>query len=163
MATAVIYATKHGSTEKAAKLLAENIKDAKAFNIYNDKFDLSGFDAVIIGSFVKMGVFDKKIRKFVLKYFNVLMSKKTGLFMCGIMPENEDAYWRNNYPPQLLEKSLKAHFGGEMDIDALFGMDRKIANMVIRENGTKGVFRKYTINETAIKDFGKRFENNGLS
>lgn len=163
MATAIIYASKSGSTEKAAQMLSKQIKGSEIFNIDRDAFDLAKFDAVIIGSFVRMGMFDKKIRKLVLKYGGILSEKKLGFFMCGMMPENEKQYWSNNFPPQIVEKAQTAHFGGELDIDNLHGMDKRIAKLVEKENQQKGIFKEFSINENAIKEFGKRFNENGIS
>lgn len=159
MSTAIVFASLHGSTEKAAKMLCDEIKDAKLFDINRDAFDLDGFDAVIIGSFVRMGLFDKNIRKFVIKFYPVLMKKKTALFMCSIMPENADKYWQNNYPPQLLEKSLKAHFGCEFDRTNYHGFEKRVAKSITKRNDEKGIYPVYKLDEKAIIQFGKDFNN----
>ena len=137
--------------------------NADTFNINTEAFDLSEYDTVVIGSYVKMGVFDKTIRKFVLKYYPVLMQKKTALFMCSLMPENEDKYWRNNYPPQLVSKSLTAHFGCELDRDKLHGFEKRVAKAVARQNDEKGVYPEYKINEQAISRLAKELKENGIS
>ena len=163
MSTAIIYATVHGSTEKAAKMLCEQINDAKAFDINRESFDLNDFDTVVVGSYVRMGLFDKTVRKFVLKYYPVLMKKKTALFMCSLMSENEEKYWRNNYPPQLIEKSLKAHFGCEFDRTKFHGFEKRVAKSVAKANAEKGLYPQYRLNEKVIIQFGKDLNNNGLS
>ena len=163
MSAAIVYASVHGSTKKAAQLLKKELPDAELFDINRDAFDLDGFDTVIIGSYVKMGLFDKTVRKFVLKYYPVLMRKNTALFMCSILPENEDKYWHNNYPPQLLEKSLKAHFGGEFDRKNFHGFEKRVAKSITKRNDEKGIYPDYRINEKAIIKFGKDLKNNGIS
>lgn len=163
MPTAVIYASLHGSTERAAKMLCDTLEDAVAFDINREKFDLNGFDTVVIGSYVKMGMFDRTIRKFVLGYYPVLMKKKTALFMCSIMPENEQKYWKNNYPPQLLEKSPKAHFGSEFDYKSYRGFEKRVAKSVAKRNAEKGIYPEYKLNEEAISSFGKELRENGIS
>ena len=163
MSTAIIYATSHGSTEKAAALLKEQLTDCDVFNINADAFDLSKYDTVIIGSYVKMGVFDKTVRKFVIKYYPHLMKVKTGLFMCSLMPENEEKYWKNNYPPQLVEKSVTGHFGCEFDVEKLHGFEKRIGKAVRRQNDEKGVYPTYEINTQAIENFAKELKINGIS
>jgi hypothetical protein len=79
------------------------------------------------------------------------------------MPENEDKYWHNNYPPQLLEKSLKAHFGCEFDRKNYRGFEKRVAKSIIKRNDEKGIYPDYRINEKAIIQFGKDLKNNGLS
>ncbi len=163
MATAIIYATIHGSTEKAAKMLCSQLENARTFDINRESFDLNEFDAVIVGSFVRMGLFDKTVRKFVLKYYPVLMHKKTAFFMCSLMSENEEKYWKNNFPPQLLEKSLKAHFGCEFDRTKFHGFEKRVAKSVLKRNDEKGVYPEYRINEKAIIKFGKDLKDYGIS
>ena len=163
MATVIIYATVHGSTEKAAKRLSKELANADTFDINKESFNLDEYDTVVIGSYVRMGMFDKTVRKFVLRYYPVLMQKKTALFMCSIMSENEDKYWKNNYPPQLLEKSLKAHFGCEFEKEKFHGFEKRIASSVTKRNDEKGIYPKYELNENAIIQFGKELKNDGIS
>lgn len=157
MSTAIIYATIHGSTGKAAKMLCKELENARTFDINRESFDLNEFDTVIIGSYVRMGMFDKTIRKFVLKYYPVLMKKNTALFMCSLMSENEEKYWHNNFPPQLLEKSYRAHFGCEFDKTQFHGFEKRIAKSVTKRNDEKGIYPVYRLNEEAIIQFGKNF------
>jgi menaquinone-dependent protoporphyrinogen oxidase len=162
-ATAIIYATVHGSTEKAAKLLSKELDNAKIFDINKESFDLDEFDTVVIGSYVRMGLFDKTIRKFVIRYYPSLMKKNTALFMCSLMKENEEKYWRNNYPPQLLEKSKTAHFGCEFDRTKFHGFEKRVAKSVTKRNDEKGIYPEYKLNREAIALFGKELKENGLS
>jgi menaquinone-dependent protoporphyrinogen IX oxidase len=163
LSTAIIYATAHGSTGKAAEILKKHLPDADIFNINTDAFDLSEYDTVVIGSYVRMGVFDKTVRKFVLKYYPHLMKIRTGLFMCSMMPENENKYWKNNYPPQLVAKSVTGHFGCEFDVKKLRGFEKRVGKAVSRQNDEKGVYPTYEINEKAIIAFAEELKQNGIS
>ncbi len=163
MATAIIYATVHGSTEKAAKLLADELGNAKTFDINRESFDLNEYDTVIIGSYVRMGLFDKTVRKFVLRYYPVLMKKKTAFFMCSLMKENEEKYWRNNFPPQLTEKSKTAHFGCEFKRENFRGFEKRVAKSVIKRNDEKGIYPEYELDREAIVRFGKELIKDGIS
>ena len=163
MAAAIIYASLHGSTEKAAKLLSAQLDGAKTFDINKETFNLDEFDTVIVGSYVRMGMFDKTIRKFVLRYYPVLMKKNTAFFMCSMMKENEEKYWRNNYPPQLLEKSKTAHFGCEFDREKFRGFEKRVAKSVMKRNDEKGIFPVYELDCDAIVRFGKELKNDGIS
>ena len=163
MSVAVIYATVHGSTEKAAKLLADELGNAKVFDINKESFNLDEFDTVVVGSYVRMGLFDRNIRKFILRYYPVLMQKNTAFFMCSLMKENEDKYWKNNYPPQLLQKSETVHFGCEFNRDNFHGFEKRVAKSVVKRNDEKGIYPKYELNREAIIQFGKELKNNGIS
>jgi menaquinone-dependent protoporphyrinogen oxidase len=48
MKTLIAYATKTGTTEKCAKMLAEKLGSADLFNLSNGTPDLSKYDMVII-------------------------------------------------------------------------------------------------------------------
>ena len=53
MAVCIIYASKYGSAKKVAELIAEKLGGCDVFNIAEDRFDLSKYDFVIIGSDIR--------------------------------------------------------------------------------------------------------------
>lgn len=164
MKTAIIYASKSGATKKAAELLQKKIENADLINIRFDKIAMAGYDNIIIGSFVRMGMFDKAIRKFLIKNESVFVEKQIAFFMCGVLPQNTSEYWKKNVPDQLLKKAvITSHFGGELYPERLRGMDRRIANMVLREDREKGVFHEYLLDKKAINEMAVRMKNNELS
>lgn len=78
MTTAVIYASKTGSTKKVAEYIALKLK-GKAFDV-KENIDVSEYDRIIIGSGVYAGSPSKSISGFVDK--NKTALKTASLFLC---------------------------------------------------------------------------------
>ncbi|MFA6710705.1 MAG: flavodoxin domain-containing protein [Candidatus Methanomethylophilaceae archaeon] len=78
MATAVIYASKTGSTEKAAEYIASKI-NGTAINV-KQKIDPTKYDRIIIGSGVYGGKPAKAISEFVRNNKTALTT--ASLFLC---------------------------------------------------------------------------------
>lgn len=55
MKTLIVYATKNGTTKKAAEILAERLGGADVKNIACDTFSLADYDRVLVGSNIRMG------------------------------------------------------------------------------------------------------------
>ena len=79
MKTAIIYCTKHGTTEKAARLIAEKLSgsDVSLINLdQEDEPDLSVFDRIIIGGSIHIGTIQKDIRNLCIKHLDELIQKE---------------------------------------------------------------------------------------
>lgn len=161
MKTLLIYATRNGSTEKAAKRIAEKIGDCTVKNIAKDTFDLSGYTRVIIGSNIRMGTVDRRIRRLLLSQIGTLIEKDFGIFFCCGFPENEQAYLQNNVPPQLLRKAkATAAVGGELDMQHLKGTDRLVGKMVRKADHEQGILRTFALKDDKINTFVEEFLRN---
>ena len=68
MQTLIIYASKTGTTAKCANQINRELKDSKMLNILNYNEDISKYDLIIIGSPIRMGLIDKKIKKFLNRH-----------------------------------------------------------------------------------------------
>lgn len=131
MKTLIIYASKTGTTEKCAKNISTQLKDATAVNIYTQNEDINRYDLIVIGSPIRMGMIDKKIKNFLLKNIECLKFKKTAYFICCGFNENWKKYYEQNIPKDLLDSAITYDtFGGEMDIENQKGLDKFIAKMV---------------------------------
>jgi len=112
MKITIIYASKHGTTEKVAASIAEKLKETNEIELFSLKKtsnpDISGFDAVILGSSIYAGQASKKMKTFCQKNQSVLLQKKTGLFVCGMHPDKEQK-----------EKELKDAYSEELQRDAV--------------------------------------------
>ena len=157
MATVIVYATRNGSTAKAAKMLSEKLGGCDLVNIAKEGFDLAKYDTVIIGSYIRMGTVDKNISRLMLQYISVLIEKKTAFFICNCFGKDAWDYIKHNVPPQLLSTmTIADSFGGELDVDALHGFDRIIATKVIKADWEKGVIRKFSLDEENIENFADK-------
>ena len=70
MKTLIIYASKTGTTEKCAKEINRQLKDSKIVNILNQNEDINKYDLIVIGTPIRMGMIDKKIKKFLFLYIH---------------------------------------------------------------------------------------------
>ena len=113
MKIAIIYASKHGTTEKVAAAIAEKLMDVNEVELFslkkNPNLDISKFDMVILGSSIYAGQASQTIKAFCKLNESVLLQKKIGLFVCGMHPDKEqqekelkDAY------PEILQKNATA-------------------------------------------------------
>lgn len=151
----IAYASRFGTTEKCAVMLADMLKgeghevelaDLKR----NARVKPDNYDRIAVGgSFVafRMNAF---VKKFVKRNLSILLNKKTGIFMCGA-----DETWENEikkgFPAELLDKAIaKGYFGYEMNWDK---MNPMIRNMMQKASKTTEKVSK--INTENIKKFAE--------
>ena len=131
MKTLIIYASKTGTTQKCAKTLKEQLKDATVVNIEDQKEDISQYDLIVIGSPIRIGMMDNRIKKFFINNKEILKGKKTAYFICCGFHENWKKYYEENIPKDLLESATTyASFGGELNLQKQKGFDKWIVKMV---------------------------------
>mgnify|MGYP000143026335 CR=1 FL=1 len=131
MKTLIIYASKTGTTEKCAKEINRQLKDSKMVNILNQDEDINKYDLIIVGTPIRMGMIDKKVRKFLISNIQTLKSKKVAYFICCGFNENWKIYYEQNIPKDLLNSAIIYDtFGGEMDIQKQKGFDKFITKIV---------------------------------
>lgn len=75
MKTAIVYATKYGSTKKAAEIIAEKLSNCTLIDIHALPESFDEYDCVILGSYVHMGVLQRDIRAFALGQIRLLLQK----------------------------------------------------------------------------------------
>jgi len=152
MKTAIVFATKHGCTEKCSLSLANELNNgAELINLETTKeINLSKYDLIILGGSIHAGMINKTLKKFIDKNLNHIAEKKIGLFLC-CMEEGEKAQeqFDNAFPEKLRDNAIaKGFFGGAFDFDKMNFIERaiikKIAN--IEESYSK-------INNQNIKAF----------
>lgn len=131
MKTLIIYASKTGTTEKCAKQINTQLEDSKMVNILNQDEDINRYDLIVIGTPIRMGMIDKKIKKFLISNSETLKSKKVAYFICCGFNENWKSYYEQNIPKDLLDSAIIYDtFGGEMNIQKQKGFDKFITKMV---------------------------------
>ena len=71
MKTLIVYASKTGTTERCAEILGQNLKDATIINLTETQNeDINKYDLIIIGSPIRMGLIDKRVKGFISKNSN---------------------------------------------------------------------------------------------
>ncbi|MCB2195321.1 MAG: flavodoxin domain-containing protein [Bacteroidetes bacterium] len=155
MKTAIIYATKHGCTDKCAQTLANELDiNTKLFNLESDKkIDLNSYDTIIVGGSIHAGTLNKKVKSFIDKNQNSLAEKKLGLFLCCMYEGDKALEQFQDVFPETLRIKAHAHgiFGGELNFEKMNFLEKaiikKIANI---ENSVSN------INYSNIKSFAKK-------
>ena len=156
MKTAIIYASKHGCTDKCAHTLANELNNnAVLINLdVSTDVNFDEFNTVIIGGSIHAGSMNKKIKKFTEKSIDLLNQKKTGLFICCMEEEDEKVLeqFQNAYPESLRNKAI-AHgfFGGEFNFDKMNFFEKAIIKKIAKtdQNVSK-------INYNNIKEFAQK-------
>ena len=148
----IIYASKTKTTEKCSKILSEEL-DFKTVNIREKKPDISNYDVIVIGSYIRMGMVDRLIKKFIIDNKEELLKKKCALYICCGVQENMDKYFWTNYPQEVLENAiLREGFGCSLDIKKLKGIEKFVVKMMSKKNDT---LKEKCINEKSIEKFVK--------
>lgn len=162
MKTLILYATRHGSTAEAARRIAAYFPDCDVKDIARDAYDIAVYDCILIGSNIRMGTFDRRVRKLLLRDIAALREKVLGFFVCCCFTENAQTYFQNNVPPQLLETAqATAALGGELDRKTLRGWDKCVANMVLKADHSRGILHTFSLHNEAVADFAKKMQSAG--
>ena len=134
MSTLILYMTKHGTTEKMAKLLQHELNETniQLINLHNEKNpDISGFDKIIIGASIHAGKIQKRIRKFCENNLEQLKTKRIGLFLCCMDEKKVKIQFDNAFPEALRNHSeYNSYFGGEFLLDKMNFLEKAIVKKV---------------------------------
>lgn len=155
--TLIIYSTKTGTTKKCAALLAANIgaDSCDMFGIDEKIPSISNYEAVVLGSYIRMGVIDKKIAAFLKNNREELFNKKLGIFICSCLSDKVSDAIIKNFSEEVMDNALCIDcFGGELAEDKIKGMDKFIVNSLMKIAKTDPEFKIVkSINPEAITHF----------
>lgn len=129
----ILYATHGGVTKTCAEMLAQQLRvrhDVSLLNIQETAPAPSAYDVVILGSCVRFGRIDAKIKQYIKQFCEQLSSMSTAVFLCCGYTRNFPDYVDAQVPKKL-QCSLGFHcFGGELKPEKLKGFDRFVVKMV---------------------------------
>lgn len=155
----IVFASSHGTTEKASRLLSEYLSgDVELVNLKkNPSPNIESYDSVIIGGSIHAGSLQAKVKKFIKQNQNVLLNKEIGLFIC-CMHEGDEAksQFEKAFTQELREISISnSLFGGEFIFTKMNFIEKQIVKKV---SGINNDTSKIDVN--AIKEFADRFNAN---
>ncbi len=165
MKIAILYGTKYGTTEKVVELISKSIENhskdnnesigVKLINLKeNDGVSLD-YDVLIIGSSVYMGKIRKEVKTFIEKNKNTLIEKHLALFICGANKVEGIKQIEKVFSSEIVNQSIATAFlGGELDLDKMGFLDRKIAQVII-----KGSKEEFKIDNLAIDEFVEKIQS----
>ncbi|MDR1766919.1 MAG: flavodoxin domain-containing protein [Propionibacteriaceae bacterium] len=88
MTTAVVFATKHGTTAQVADQIAQALGGAALIDLgVNPSPDLDSFDAIVAGGPVYAGQPVKALKSFLAANAETVLARPLALFVCGLEPD----------------------------------------------------------------------------
>ena len=135
----IAYATRAGSTTEVAAAIGEIIKQ-RGFRVavkpVKEVPSLKDYQAVILGSAIRMGNWLPEAVDFVKKNQQALNRVPTAVFTVHMLNTGDDETSRNNRMAYLdsvrplLNNPEEVYFEGKMDFSRLSTLDRMIAKLV---------------------------------
>ena len=131
----IAYSSANGTTAKCADMLAEKLKAKNEVSLVNVKDVIpapEGFDAVILGSSVRMSKISKKIKEYICQNIEALNKTLCGVFICCGLPEEFESYAKEQLPKGFEPSLRTAYFGGELKPKCAKGFDKFILKAMRR-------------------------------
>ena len=152
MKTLILYATKHGAAREIAHRISDHMDGAVIHDLKQGGIpDLAEFDRVIIGSSLYAGSIRKEAKAFLAQHVSGLRQKTIGLFLSGIAAGEEEKYFTDNFPPDILQSAKASSFlGGIFDPEKAGKLERMVIKIV-----TKKASYRNTIEDEKIKMFAE--------
>ena len=153
--TAIVYMSKHGTTEKVVLDIYERLNNSEVELIDLRKTkspDISDCDTIIIGGSIHAGSIQKRVKDFCETNLDVLLKKRVALFICCMYEEVQaKEQFENAFPEALRNHSIKNDIlGGEFLFDKMNFFERTIVKKIagVKENVSQ-------INKQKIKEFAE--------
>lgn len=154
MKTAVIYTTKHGTTEKVAGMINNlasggvdliNLKKVKDIN-------LNQYENVIIGGSIHAGKVQNSIAKFCKQHNNELMKKRLGLFLSCMEEDKAQEQFDNAYPETLRKHAISNKItGGEILLDQMNFLEKYIVKKIGKMTESVSKIKEDKVKELATE------------
>lgn len=133
MKTLIVYASKHGTTEKVALQIQQSLNnDVQLLNLKQSQHvDLALFDRVVIGGSIHAGTIQSVVKKFCTKNLVELLQKRVALFMCGMNKPELQAEFDRAFPELLRSHAMSCKMvGGEFIIEKMNFIDRLLVKKI---------------------------------
>lgn len=159
MKALIIYSSKTGTTKKCASLLAANLgaENCTLCSIDEGAPEIAGYDCVVLGSYIRMGMIDKKLAAFIKTNMEALKNTKFAIFLCGCISEKISEAITKNFSDDILERALCVeYFGGEMLPEKQKGIDKIVVNSLMKITKNDPSFSVInSVNTESIQNFAK--------
>lgn len=133
MKVLIAYASKTGTTGRAARLLSERFSDVTLRDLTVGSPNPDDYDAVILGSCIRMGMLHRDARRWLNNNWDVLKTKKFGCFICHGFLDQAPQLLQQSFKQEMLDRAVcYDSFGGELDEKRLKGTDRLIVRLVMK-------------------------------
>ena len=141
METLIIYLSKHGTAQKASRLIQKFLSpdnNVTTINLSHDNVpELSNYDRIIIGTSIYVGKGRRSFAKFCTnEYINLFAHKDLGLFLCGLEEDYQKQQKIMKTAQLYINDNFNAEFDYRFDIIEVFHYDDNKVNF----NHLKGAF-----------------------
>lgn len=154
MKIAIIYYSKHGTTERVAYLIGEKLDNEVNYISLKDcpKPDIGTYDRIILGTSIYAGTPSRKVIQFCHKNQPLLEQKVIGLFICCMNKEQEAEEMDKAFPEYLQSLAIpKAILGGEFQFDKMNFIERFLTKKIAKVNSSVSRLRYDAIRKFADK------------
>jgi menaquinone-dependent protoporphyrinogen oxidase len=157
MKTAIIFRSKHGTTETVSHTIASKLGTDEVTLIDLKKYPeptIQDFDRIIIGGSIHAGTVQKRVKNFCEKHLDALRQKELGLFICCMDREKQQEEFENAFP-QTLQSHAKVMgiMGGEFIFERMNFMERFIVKKISKKDRSVS-----EIDHEAIDSFVSRLQ-----
>jgi len=140
MKTAIIYASKHGTTGFVAEKIKNLLTDDEVimFNLERQvRIDLRPFGRIIFGSPLYTGTSLPVVRKFIEQNLLDLLQKEVGIFVCCMFQDKADAQIIKGFP-ELLRNHARSirNMGGEYRFEEMNCIERLVVKKISGATGS---------------------------
>jgi menaquinone-dependent protoporphyrinogen oxidase len=146
MKVAIFYVSKKGSTAAVAQRIREALgaQQCDVFNIHElEAPDFTPYDTVILGTPIYAGKPIDEFYRFCKHYEKTLLTKRLGLFICGM---NEPAFGEElkvAFPESIYESALvKEAVGGKFDFRKMNFIERLLVRKIAGVDHSISHFRE---------------------
>ena len=161
METLIIYLSKHGTAQKASRLIQKFLSpdnNVTTINLSHDNVpELSNYDRIIIGTSIYVGKGRRSFAKFCTnEYINLFAHKDLGLFLCGLEEDyqKQQKQLESVFSERLLRHAkAKAFVGGEIIISKLNCLERLTVRTILKITTDVS-----TLDENIIEEFVRKME-----
>ena len=130
----VVYSTYGGVARECAEMLKKRLADRHDVELVNGREneipDADNYDCIVIGSSIRNGSMNKKLKKYVKNNLDKLSAMPCAVYYCCGYTKLFSEYVETQLPKRF-EPSLGYHlFGGELKPDKLTGFDKFAVRMM---------------------------------
>lgn len=151
MKTLIIYATKYGTTKKAAEKLKDIMPgEVLLINIMEQEVpSLDNYDNVILGGSIYVGKIQDKLTSYINSNLQSIIKKRVGLFICCAQKDSNTVMkeFQDSFPAEIYSNALaKEVFGYGFHFESMGLFEKIIVGLIM---GIKASVSE--LNEASIK------------
>jgi len=147
MKTVIIYASKYGMTKKLANIVVRHRTNVHLYSIKEWTKDIGDYDEIVLGTPIYAGKINKKIKKMITKNEEILLNKTVRIFICGMMPDNEDEVIAFNFSKGIQEHAKIKYIGGAYQFTKMNWLFKMIVRQIAKTNEDQEVIIEQNITE----------------